>query len=166
MQSVTLFLHKTQNALKVRDQTLGLIEAQPDYPYHELFIGKNLVPPVVLTPELRKELNSKLNQRHSMISALAKHDMFRQICGNPFSIVLIAAIHSNDAIKKEEENELVEVYNRIKSEKDIILEDAIGHQDGQKQVNKTYENRCSLRVSTEMSFNLLEDHNQNCMPLL
>ena len=55
--------------------------------------------------------------------------MFQQICGNPFSIVLIAAIHLNPAIKKANDNGLVELYTRIKSEeKHFVVEDQEGIQ--------------------------------------
>ena len=60
--------------------------------------------------------------------------MFEQICGNPFSIVLIAAIHHNPAIKKAEENGLVEVYNRIKSEKEFGFEDEEGQHGAQENL--------------------------------
>ena len=51
------------------------------------------------------------------------HDMFVQICGNPFSIVLIAKIHSNHAIKKDKDNEMVDVYMKIKHQQEFILND-------------------------------------------
>ena len=44
--------------------------------------------------------------------------MFRQMGGNPTSINMIAAIYSNPMIK---DNTLVDMYKRIKSEKDFII---------------------------------------------
>ena len=50
------------------------------------------------------------------------HDMFKHMRGNPTSITLIAAIHANPLYKKAK-NELVDMYNRVKDEAGIFVED-------------------------------------------
>ena len=48
-----------------------------------------------------------------------------------------------------------------------MLKDAEELLDGNDMQNyKSYQNRCSLRVSAELSFNLLEDHNPKCIQVL
>ena len=48
-----------------------------------------------------------------MVNALSLHDMFVQICGNPFSIVLIARIYSKQKNETNLENKLVDVYKKM-----------------------------------------------------
>ena len=43
---------------------------------------------------------------------------------------MIAAMHQNPMIKKAENNPLVDMYNRIKSEKDIVVEEMNDDVDG------------------------------------
>ena len=47
--------------------------------------------------------------------------MFKQISGNPTSITMIAAMQKNPLIKKENPNSLIDMYDRIKSQKDIVI---------------------------------------------
>ena len=65
---------------------------------------------------LKVHLNEKIT-----IEALACHDMFKQISGNPTSITMIAAMLQNPLIKKENKNSLIDMYDRIKSHKDIVI---------------------------------------------
>ena len=111
-QSVNLFLTKTKEEL-VRQQLLGLIEVQETYPYYKMLGAEHNKTPFHLTDELRNQLKIKLNQRDSMVHALSLHDMFVQICGNPFSIVLIARIYSNKANETKLENKLIDVYKKM-----------------------------------------------------
>ena len=108
VQSVNLFLTKTKEEL-VRQQLLGLIEVQENYPYYKMLGAEYNQTLSKLTPEQKNLLKIKLNQRDSMVHALSIHDMFVQICGNPFSIVLIARIYSKQA-NELIENKLVDVY--------------------------------------------------------
>ena len=60
-------------------------------------------------------------------------------------------------IKKKEKNTLVDMYDRIKSEQDIVVEE-LGD-DGEfdvKAIPRVYKNTMSLKISTEMSVNLLQ----------
>jgi len=61
---------------------------------------------------------------------MALHDMFRQLSGNPTSITVIAAIHRNDMLKKSNKNTLVDMYHRIKSEKDIVVYELVDEFEG------------------------------------
>ncbi len=53
---------------------------------------------------------------------LSEHDMFRQIQGNPTSITLMAAICANGMIVRKNENPLIDIYNKIIEEKDIVVQ--------------------------------------------
>ena len=52
---------------------------------------------------------------------LESHDMFNHLLGNPTSITMIAAMLQNPLIKKENKNSLIDMYDRIKSHKDIVI---------------------------------------------
>ena len=75
--------------------------------------------------------------------------------GNPTSITMIAAIHCNPMIKKNEGNTLVDMYERIKSEKNIVIEE-LDYEVGGKVIPRVIENIMSLKVAAEMSVALLE----------
>mgnify|MGYP001123103059 CR=1 FL=1 len=66
----------------------------------------------------------------------------------------MAAIHQNPMIKKSE-NMLVDIYNRIKSEKNIVIEDLDYDILGQKAIPRVIENLMSLKTISEMSVKLL-----------
>lgn len=104
----------------------------------------------------------------NLIEALAAHDMFRQLSGNPTSITMIAAIIKNPMIKKAEKNTLIDMYNRIKSEKDIVVEDLAeeGEEFNMKAIPRVYKNTMSLKISTEMGVKLLETTYPDDMYLL
>lgn len=74
--------------------------------------------------------------------------------GNPTSITMIAAIHCNPMIKKNEGNTLVDMYERIKSEKNIVIEELDYDVEG-KAIPRVIENIMSLKVAAEMSVTLL-----------
>ena len=57
-----------------------------------------------------------------MIHVLSKHDMFRKMQGNPTSITLMAAICKNWMVERETTNPLIDIYNKIKEEKDIVVQ--------------------------------------------
>lgn len=65
-----------------------------------------------------KNVISDLNE---LIKVLAAHDMFRLMSGNPTAITMMAAINANDMIQRENQNSLIDTYNRIKSEEDIVV---------------------------------------------
>jgi len=91
------------------------------------------------------------------ISVLAAHDMFRQISGNPTSITMMAAIKANDMIRRDHSNALIDIYNRIKSEKDIVVEQ-LGDDENfkSKTIQRKYRNDMSLKITTETSVELLK----------
>lgn len=95
--------------------------------------------------------------KEAKIKCLVLHDMFRQFCGNPTSIAMIAGIYANQMIKKTE-NQLIDMYKRIKSEQDIVIEQ-IGdeyNKKGGKQADKSIKHYISLNISSEMSIKLLQ----------
>jgi len=47
------------------------------------------------------------------MKALAIHDMFKHLAGNPLSIKILASFHKNSLMK---ENDLCTLYNNIKSD--------------------------------------------------
>ena len=99
---------------------------------------------------------------------MALHDMFRQLSGVPNSITLIAAIHKNVMLKKNNKNTLVDMYHRIKSEKDFVVEELVDEFEAKdlKGIPTVYKSNMSLQISTEMSIKLLEETNPNDMALL
>jgi len=100
-------------------------------------------------------LRRKIENPQNWVSALAQHDMFKQLLGNPLSITMIAAIHCNPMIKKSEGSTLVDMYERIKSEKNIVIEELDYDVEG-KVIPRVIENIMSLKVAAEMSVKLLE----------
>ena len=95
-----------------------------------------------------------LNQNYQLqIRALANHDLFKQLSGNPLSIRILAAFNANSML---ENNDLVSIYNKVKNEVNELAGD-------EKSVNalQSHENvmgnAISLRLSTEASVQLLRD---------
>ena len=99
---------------------------------------------------------------------MALHDMFKQLSGVPNSITLIAAIHKNVMLKKNNKNTLVDMYHRIKSEKDFVVEELVDEFEAKdlKGIPTVYKSNMSLQISTEMSIKLLEEINPNDIELL
>ena len=64
-----------------------------------------------------------------MNDALAMHEFFRELGGNPTSILMIAAI-AKKKMMTEERNVLKDLYNCIRNEKDIVVME-LGDEDGQ-----------------------------------
>ena len=97
--------------------------------------------------------------------------MFKQISGNPTSITMIAAMQKNPLIKKENQNSLIDMYDRIKSHKDIVVRQ-IGEEDKQDSVGikahgtRVYKNVMSLQISTQMNVKMLEKTKPKDMALL
>ena len=109
------------------------------------------------TQLVKNLLKQKLNNGYrARVECLSHHDMFRQMSGNPTSITLIAAIHANPLYKKDHHNELVDMYNRVKSEEKIVVEE-IGDQEKAGSQKSYIKNFMSLNISTEMSIKLLEE---------
>ena len=85
------------------------------------------------------------------------HDMFKSLLGNPTSVTMLAAIHLNPLIKKSSDNGLIDMYERIKSEKNIVIEQ-LDHEMSRSHmpVTRVMENIISIKVAAEMSVKLLE----------
>ena len=81
---------------------------------------------------------------------LASHDMFKHFGGNPTSVTMIASIHFNPLIS----NTLVDMYQNIKSETNIVVNELEYGRDG-KPIPKVLENIMSLNVASEMSVKLI-----------
>ena len=92
-----------------------------------------------------------------MQNFMMHHEMFRLISGNPTAIMMVAAIHANPMMKRNQ-NKLVDLYERIKSEKALFIEetDIEGFKKGKNQADRCIDNFMSLNTSTEMSVKLLE----------
>lgn len=105
-----------------------------------------------MTKELKSEIKIHLLNLSKRTDALASHDMFKQLSGNPTSITMVAAIHANPMIKQR----LLEMYKLIKSEKNIVV-DELGDDGDEQAIPRVYKNTMSLKISTEMSVKLLEE---------
>ena len=101
---------------------------------------------------MKNEIKIHLLNLSKRTDALASHDMFKQLSGNPTSITMIAAIHANPMIKQR----LLEMYKLIKSEKNIVV-DELGDDGDEQAIPRVYKNTMSLKISTEMSVKLLEE---------
>ena len=109
--------HFLQNAQPSKQEAIEFLKKDKDYPYEKLL--PNLTAeerPTELTPTLYKKLMEKFCNDNELKKALSLHDMFRQICGNPFSIALAAAIYQREKLKRETTNCLISVYERIRTE--------------------------------------------------
>lgn len=106
--------------------------------------------PTEITPEFQSKLRQKLNIRRNWNMILASHDMFKHFGGNPTSITMIASIYFNPIIS----NTLVDMYQSIKSETNIVVNELEYGRDG-KPIPKVLENIMSLNVASEMSVKLI-----------
>ena len=69
---------------------------------------------------------------------------------------MMASIHANDMIKRENQNALIDTYNRIKSEKDIVVQElGEDEQFNSKHIERRYKNNMSLKITTEALIELL-----------
>ena len=90
---------------------------------------------------------------------MANHDLFKQLSGNPLSIITIASLHANPLFK---ENSLIELYKKIKSEqnniyKDEKVSDTVSDLKENSSRPRFNANRMSLRISTQASLKLIND---------
>ena len=81
----------------------------------------------MLTTAERNQILRLLYDERIFAKAFAKHDMIKHLYGNPYAIMLVASIHVNPIIYKENKNCLIEIYHRVKSEKQIVAEDVEGN---------------------------------------
>ena len=126
-----------------------MIIEDEDYPIEKLIPSiKKITKPV--DQQTKESILNRLNSSsHNMEKALAIHDMFRQLSGNPMSIRILASFHANVLIKN---NDLKSIYLKVKSERTFMDEDK-AKSNGTSQAN----NMVSLRLSTETSVQLLRD---------
>ena len=132
-------------------EMLEFILADENFPYHEFLRHASFnFDAQQITSAQREELLRMLEDDRVFKRAFSKHDMIKQLSGNPYSIMLVAAIHLNPMISKNDKNPLVEIYNRVKSEKQIVVEeiDGVHGFENEKSAPRVYENNCSLRAST------------------
>ena len=139
--------------------------ADKNYPFNKLLKGLNEKSPnpTEIDTKMRQEIRNMLYDPDRRLKALSMHDMFKQLSGNPTSICMIAAMLKNPLIKKNEANPLVDLYMRIKSEKDIVISELV---DDGRNVHRMHKNEMSLKVSAEMSLKLLEENSPEDMSLL
>ena len=89
-----------------------------------------------------------LNMNYQLqIRALANHDLFKQLSGNPLSIRILAANNANSMLEK---NDLKSIYKKVKNEINELTND-----EESAKALKGHEgvmgNAISLRLSTEAS---------------
>ena len=101
--SVELFFDKIQNSVHklLPHDILELILQQDDYPIKHMipnYPHDRIVQPV--SDDFRRQFYEMLSGRKSRpIEALSYHDLFRQLSGNPTSIMILAACYSNPFCK-------------------------------------------------------------------
>lgn len=161
ISAADLFL---QSCGEIKDEDLiEFLIADEKYPFSKLvkrYANESPIP--VHSEQFKKDIISTIANRKKLIEALAYHDMFRQLSGNPTSITMIAALLKNPLIERTDNNPLVDMYKRIKSEKDIVVNE-LEEKNG---VATVYKNNMSLQISTEASVNLLEQASPEDMSLL
>ena len=85
--------------------------------------------------------------------ALANHDLFKQLSGNPSSIRILAAINANPMMQK---NDLLSIYQKVKDEVDFLADDDKSMQS-KSDTRDVMGNTISLRLSTEASIQLMKE---------
>ena len=74
-----------------------------------------------MSTEIENEILEALRQNYSLqVRALANHDLFKQLSGNPFSIRLLAAFNANPMLKN---NDLKSIYTKVKNEINLLADD-------------------------------------------
>ena len=104
IDSVSMFLEHAGSIS--HEEMLDFMIADANYPFHEILASlKNTPKPaMMLTTAERNQILRLLYDERIFAKAFAKHDLFRLLCGNPYSIMLLATIHHNPAIYKDNKN--------------------------------------------------------------
>ena len=113
MQAAQLFietLHKNNKKITGKD-VLDLIIEEKHYPIKRLRSNHKTsrIFKSQLTAEFIEEVSFKLDLLRTQTEALSYHDLFRQLSGNPTSIVILASAIANKFVKADT---LAEIYKK------------------------------------------------------
>jgi uncharacterized membrane protein len=103
-----------------------------------------------------------LRQPEKLIEALSKHDMFKQLAGNPLSITNVAACYASPSMQNKS---LKELYELIQQEKLAFEEDDRVSKVDSRAETKNY-NQISLKVAISSSVQLLAEQSKEAESLL
>ena len=89
-------LEKNHYTLK-SDDILDLIQKQQNYPIKKLFpkLEETLLELGMVTTQFKDMFTKAMQRRERKIQALSLHDLFKQLSGNPTSIVFFANAVAN-----------------------------------------------------------------------
>lgn len=114
-------------------------------------------------------MKKKILDYGTKIQALAYHDMFNHIEGNPTSVQSIAAL-SNANLEHEDDsdmNELIHSYKKLRSEQEKLSEQINANQNFKhKVVERKFKNNMSLKISTDCSVQSLNKDARDFLCLL
>ena len=162
--SVELFMHEVQKAqaLIYNNDIVDLIIEDENYPIKKILPEYDRIPDPV-TEGFKQTLSKKLGVLSRQYEALSYHDLFKQLSGNPSSIVILAACYSNPF---HNVNSLTELYKRVLTN---ITDTGNGEDrdDISSNLKATIsKNNMSLTFTTEASIKLLEESAPKCLNLL
>ena len=157
-------MHEVQKAhatVYIND-IVDLIIEDENYPIKKILPEYDEIPKP--TPDSFKQaLLNKLDVLNRQYEALSYHDLFKQLSGNPSSIVILAACYSNPFRKL---NSLTELYKKVLTNfaEAEAAEDRDDISSGLKPT--VSKNNMSLNFTTDASIKLLEESAPKCLNLL
>ena len=90
-------------------------------------------------------LLERLKLERYQLQALSWHDLFKHLSGNPMSIVMLAACHSNPFFKT---NSLAELYDKVRNGKNLCENDNESNSSENPNIGK---NNISLNFTMDAS---------------
>ena len=111
-----------------------------------------------------------LRSHITKVEALGYHSLFKELAGNPTSIVILASVLANDTIKNC--NSLKELYeSTINERRDHYKEgdevdDDVSSKEGDNDMEKMTPNNFALTFAIETSIKLLDASNKPALRLL
>ena len=176
VQSVELFL-ETLEQLDFKDtkntHVFDMICADKRYPIQKLLIKhptKKLFPDQLADENFKKKMLIMLRSHITLVEALCYHALFKELAGNPTSIVILASVLANDTIKNC--NTLTELYeSTINERRDHYKEgdqddDDASSREGDNDMEKLTPNNFALTFAIETSIKLLDASNKPALRLL
>ena len=101
--------------------------------------------------EMEKDILKTLCYIGNKKKALEKHDLFKQLCGNPLSVQIFASYCKSKKVQSDE-NALLTFYRIIKDELSSLTED-----EAEVEVkDKINANKISVKLSVEAAMKLLK----------
>ena len=107
-----------------------------------------------VSEEFKKKFSEKLYYRKSIpVETLSYHDLFKQLSGNPTSIVILAKCYSNPFFKF---NSLAQLYKKVLDQRSLTEDES--DYDVRSEVVRPVisKNNFSLNFTIEASLGLLE----------